>query len=85
MIVKNIELPSIYAQNGKIEAKEITIHAELDSSYDVVFLINARNEKECALLYHSHNINEMLGKLNDIVLELLNRQAFELSKIKEED
>ena len=85
MITKNIELPSIYAKNGKIETKEITIHAELDPNYDVVYLINARNEKESALLYFSRDINEAIGYMNDRMLELLNRQAFELKKIKEED
>ena len=85
MITKNIELPSIYAKNGKIETKEITIHAELDSNYDVVYLINARNGKESALLYFSRDINEAIGYMNDKMLELLNRQAFELKKIEEED
>lgn len=85
MITKNIDLPSIYARNGKIGTRELTIHAELDSSYDVVFLVNARNEKESALLYYSRDINEAVAYMNDRMLELLNRQAFELKKIKEED
>lgn len=79
-----IEFPSVYAKNGKIDVEEISIKAELDSSHDICFLIRGRNKTGGALIEQSKDINVILSKMNDLMLQLLNRQAFALNAAAKE-
>lgn len=79
-----IEIPSVYAKNGRIDVEELTIKAELTRTHDICYLISGRNQTSRALLYQTRNINNALEKMNDLMLELLNRQAFALNEIAKE-
>lgn len=79
-----VEFPSIYARNGKIDVEEISIKAELNTSHDVCFLIRGRNKTGGALMEQSEDINVILAKMNDLMLQLLNRQVFALKAAAKE-
>lgn len=79
-----IEFPSAYAKNGKIDVEEISIKAELNTSHDVCFLIRGKNKAGGALLEQSQDINVILAKMNNLMLELLNRQTFALKAAAKE-
>lgn len=84
MKTTNIEIASVYARNGRIDVEELTIKAELTRSHDICYLISGRNQTSKALLYQSRNINDALAKMNDLMLELLNKQAFALNNMAKE-
>ena len=83
MKTTTVEIPSVYADCGKLEASELSIRAELDSNLDIVYLIYGSDPATMkkTLIDYTRDLDEAVSKYNDLLLIFLNRQVFKLKQI----